>query len=125
MAGQAGLADHELETLRAAGEWGMLTDLAGWKVLMTGKMSLPRHQLAVLVEAAGGTFTNTMSSGVRLLVAPKEDHFSTKVQKAEQQGVRIMTEEEFIGALLPQPEDLLAGRRRRFASDQLSGKPVK
>lgn len=119
------LEPDELRVLRLAGEWGMLRDLSGWKVCMTGASSMRREDLAVLIEAAGGTWTNTMSGTVKLLIAPADDAFTAKVQKAEATGVRVMSEHDFVAALLPDADDLLAGRRRRFLTDQLSLKPVK
>lgn len=107
------LTQEELRHLRVAGEWGLLRDLAGMRVCMTGAMSLKREQLAVLVEAAGGVFTNTMTASVDLLVVNELSRMSAKVREAERRGVLIVAETELAERLLPRPEELLGGVRTR------------
>lgn len=109
-------SEPELEHLRLAGTWGLLRSLAGQKVCMTGKMSLERSQLAALVEAAGGQFTNTIGAGVNLLITANPDHVSTKVHAAKRLGVRVMDERAFAAELLPTPDELLGGVRARFGA---------
>lgn len=110
------LSTHELAHLRVAGEWGLLRDLSGWKVCLTGAMSMERGQVAALIEAAGGQFTNSMSSGVRLLVVADDGTWTSKMEKAEQAGVRVLRESEFAAELLPTPEELVSAKRAPFGA---------
>lgn len=115
------LTTDELSYLRRAGSWGLLRNMAGWKVCMTGKMSMERSQLAVLVEAAGGVFTNSMSSSVRLLIVADDTvAWTTKMQAAEDAGTLVLRESEFAERLLPTPAELLSGERAPFPAVRLS-----
>ncbi len=112
------LTDDELDHLKVAGAWKLLRSLAGHKVCMTGKMSMQRAQLAQLVEAAGGSFTNSMSSSVTILVIADDSVWSNKIEQAEQRGTKVCRESEFAAELLPTPAELLAGRQERFGADR-------
>lgn len=112
------LTDAELDCLDLAGSWRMLRDLSGLKVCMTGKMSMQRAQLARLVEAAGGVFTNTMSGSVNILVVADDSVWSTKIEQAEERGTRVLRETEFAAELLPTPAELLGGMRAKFGADR-------
>lgn len=110
------LSPQDLQYLGAAGQWGLLRDMSGWKVCMTGKMSMERSQLAALVESAGGTFTNSMSGSVRLLLVADDSVWSAKLEKAEEAGTQVMRESQFVALLLPTPEELLSGERAAFGA---------
>jgi NAD-dependent DNA ligase len=114
MADPRKLDERDLGHLKLAGDWKLLRDMSGWKVCMTGKMSMERSQLAALVEAAGGQFTNSMSNSVRLLIVADDATWTTKLEKAEEAGTRVMRESEFAAELLPTPAELLSGARAAF-----------
>lgn len=108
------LSDRDLGYLREAGRWGLLRDLDGRTVCLTGKMSLPRAQVEKLIEAADGRFTNTMTGAVQILVTADPDSRSTKVQAAMRAGIPVLSEAQFVTRLMPSPDELLTGERARF-----------
>lgn len=118
MADPRKLDERDLGHLKLAGDWKLLRDMSGWKVCMTGKMSMERSQLAALVEAAGGQFTNSMSSSVRLLIVADDATWTTKLEKAEEAGTLVMRESAFAAELLPTPAELLSGVRASFGTER-------
>ena len=112
------LTDEDLRHLTQAGEWKMLRSLAGWKVCMTGKMSLKRDQLARLVEAAGGEFQTSVNGQTSLLIVADDSVWSNKIEAAEARGVKALRESEFAAELLPTPAELLSGVRAGFGSER-------
>jgi NAD-dependent DNA ligase len=108
------LPADELQLLDKAGDWGLIRNLSGRKVCMTGTMSLTRDQMARLIEAAGGQFTNTLNGTVNMLIVPGDKfggYRSAKADKARREGVMVVSELEFVAGLLPTPEELLSGQR--------------
>lgn len=114
------LTAKEIELLRMAGEWGLLRNLAGKTVCLTGNMSMERVQLAELIEAADGRFSHAVKKGLDILVAG--DYLlsdgglaiTSKLRQAKSAGVKVFSETEFIERLMPSPEELLADARASF-----------
>lgn len=75
------------------------TALAGQTFVLTGAMSVPRGEIKSLVEANGGKVTGSVSKRTSYVVAG--DSPGSKVEKAENIGVPIISEDE-LRALLRQ-----------------------
>lgn len=67
--------------------------LAGEVVVVTGTLSEPRTVFEKLIVAHGGTFAKSISGNTSLLLAGEKA--GSKLRKAEQLGIAIITEEEF------------------------------
>ncbi len=68
------------------------TDLAGKTFVLTGTMSVSRNELKALIEAHGGKVSGSVSKKTSYVVAG--DSPGSKVEKAEKNGVSIITEDE-------------------------------
>ena len=69
---------------------------AGKTFVFTGTLSMTRDEAAARVKALGGKVSSSISSKTDYLVAGEKA--GSKLQKAEKLGVKILTEDEFIGA---------------------------
>ena len=69
--------------------------LAGKTVLFTGALGIPRAKAQEMVRKAGGTVAGGLSLKVDFLVAGTDP--GSKLAKALEMGVRVITEEEFLG----------------------------
>jgi DNA ligase (NAD+) len=69
--------------------------LAGKTVLFTGTLDIPRAKAQEMVRQAGGTVAAGMSHKVDFLVAGADP--GSKLAKAREMGIRVITEEEFLG----------------------------
>jgi DNA ligase (NAD+) len=72
--------------------------LAGQRVVITGTLSRPRGYFVERLEAAGGTFTSSVSRNTAYVLAGEEA--GSKLDRARDLGVPIIGEDEF-EALLP------------------------
>jgi DNA ligase (NAD+) len=72
--------------------------LAGKRVCVTGKLARPRSDLQKEIEAAGGTFVNSVGKTTDILVAGA-DTGKTKLDAARKLGTRIV-DEDGLAALL-------------------------
>jgi len=72
--------------------------LAGEVVVITGTLSLPRHEMAARIEQAGGKVADAVTKAVTLLVVGA-DAGSNKVKQAEKFGVRQISEAELLAQL--------------------------
>jgi DNA ligase (NAD+) len=69
------------------------TPFSGKTVVFTGAISLTRSEAKKIVEAAGGKVTSSVSGNTDYVVAGEDP--GSKLDKARELGVRILTEEEF------------------------------
>ena len=72
--------------------------LAGKRVVITGTLEKPRSFYVEQLEAAGGTFTSSVSKNTDYVLAGEEA--GSKLERAEELGVPVLDEAGF-GALLP------------------------
>lgn len=71
-------------------------DLAGKKIVVTGSLqSMGRDEAAELIQLRGGVFQKSVAKDTTLLVAG-EKVGSSKLKKAEQNGVKVINEAEFL-----------------------------
>ena len=64
--------------------------LRGKSLVITGTLSVPRDEVIVRIEAAGGKVTGSLSKKTDYLVAGEDP--GSKVEKAKQLGVAILDE---------------------------------
>jgi DNA ligase (NAD+) len=69
--------------------------LAGKRVVITGTLSQPRSYYVERVEAAGGTFTSSVSKNTDYVLAGEEA--GSKLEKAKELGVPVLDEAGFEG----------------------------
>ncbi|MFL6528623.1 MAG: NAD-dependent DNA ligase LigA [Chthoniobacterales bacterium] len=91
-----------IERLRVAGvnlisdDYGKRTSdsaIAGSIWVITGTLTQPRDEIAEMIVARGGKVSGSVSKKTSYLVAG--DEAGTKLEKARQLGVRVLTENEF------------------------------
>ncbi|MBL8994497.1 MAG: NAD-dependent DNA ligase LigA, partial [Spirochaetia bacterium] len=68
--------------------------LSGKKVLFTGTISIPRRLAKEKAEAAGAEIVSSISKNTDILIAGADP--GSKLTKAKELGVQVITEEEFI-----------------------------
>lgn len=94
-----------LERLKKAGLWPESVPaartssgaLSGKSILFTGTLSGPREHFQQLAEAAGATLRNGVSKKLDYLVAGEKP--GSKLQKANDLGVPVLDEEQFLDLL--------------------------
>ena len=67
--------------------------IAGSIWVITGTLTQPRDEIAEMIVARGGKVSGSVSKKTSYLVAG--DEAGTKLEKARQLGVRVLTENEF------------------------------
>ena len=67
---------------------------AGKKVVLTGKISMPRSKAAELLVASGATVADGVSKDVDLVIAGEDA--GSKLEKAKKLGKKIIGDKEFI-----------------------------
>jgi DNA ligase (NAD+) len=72
--------------------------LAGQRVVITGTLSRPRGYFVERLEAAGGTFTSSVSKNTAYVLAGEEA--GSKLDRARELGVPIIGESEFDALLV-------------------------
>ncbi|EHA63726.1 BRCT domain-containing protein [Synechococcus sp. WH 8016] len=72
-------------------------DFSGKRVCVTGKLSQTRKEVEALLEAAGATIASGVSKTTDFLVAGDES--GSKLAKAQELGVTVLTEEQMMAAL--------------------------
>lgn len=73
---------------------------AGQSFLFTGTLAvMPREQAQARVEALGGKAASGVSKALTYLVVGSEGKAGSKLQKAQEAGVRILNEAEFVALL--------------------------
>ena len=73
------------------------TDFSGKRVCVTGKLSKTRKEVEAALEAAGAEIASAVTKTTDLLVVGKDA--GSKLQKAQELGTKVMTEEELDEAL--------------------------
>jgi DNA ligase (NAD+) len=68
--------------------------LSGETIVFTGSLSLPRPEAKELAEKAGARVTGSVTGSTTILVAG--ENAGSKLNRARDQGVRIISEEEFL-----------------------------
>jgi DNA ligase (NAD+) len=71
--------------------------LAGKTLVITGTLSRPRDEIKEALQAAGAKVTGSVSAKTDYLVAGEDP--GSKLAKARELGVRVVTEEELAGLL--------------------------
>jgi DNA ligase (NAD+) len=66
-------------------------------IVLTGTLSMPRHDAKKLLEAAGAKITASISKKTDYLIAGESS--GSKLAKAESLGVTVLTEDEFVNLL--------------------------
>jgi len=79
------------QTSQSDSETGPMT-LDGLKFVITGTLSKGRAEIASMITAAGGKVSNSVSKNTSYLVAG--DKAGSKLTKAEQLGISVLTESE-------------------------------
>jgi DNA ligase (NAD+) len=85
----AGVEPEEAGAREAAREG----PFAGKTVVFTGTLSRPRSEAEALVKAQGGRPTSSVSRSTDFVVAGEAP--GSKVERARELGVRVLSEEEF------------------------------
>jgi DNA ligase (NAD+) len=75
--------------------------LEGVTFVITGTLPLPRQKIAEMIEKSGGHVASSVSGNTSYLVAGEDP--GSKLRKAEELGVKIITYEELIGLLSQTP----------------------
>lgn len=70
--------------------------LAGQTWVLTGTMTMPRHEAKALLESLGAKVAGSVSKKTNCVVAGAEA--GSKLAKAEELGVKVMNEAEFLAA---------------------------
>ncbi len=81
--------------------------LEGVSVCFTGSLkTMKRNEAATLVKDAGGTVKDDVVKGLTYLVTNDPNSGSAKNKKAQEQGTKVITEEEFLALVKgsPKPE---------------------
>ena len=84
--------------------------LRGIRVCITGHLGIPRDQVKAIIEKAGGSLEDSVRYGVRYLVTNKDwtansvQGKSNKFRKAEELGVKIISEQQFIDLIVERAE---------------------
>ena len=73
--------------------------LAGKTIVISGNFSISRDEMKKLIEANGGKNSSSVSGKTTFLLAGSKPG-PEKIKKAEELGVRIISEEELMGMLL-------------------------
>lgn len=103
-------ATFDLNTLHQAVTWKLLKPLGGRSFCQTGSMSISRAQMDQLITVCGGSLHSVIKSSTNYLIVPNGPEFrkGSKYKAALDQGVTVITEDEFCGMILPTEKELRA-----------------
>lgn len=94
-------------------EWGLLKSLHNKSFCLSGTMSVPRKFLEDLITELGGTAHHSVLSHTQYLIVPSHQYLagvgSRKVQRANELGKMVISEDEFCELILPTVSELLGG----------------
>ncbi len=71
-------------------------DLSGLTIVVTGKTKMKRSELKELLESYGIKLAGSISGKTEYLVTNETDSSSSKFKKAQNLGIPILTEDEFL-----------------------------
>ena len=98
----------EIQRLKAAGlqfsnedKTAASDKLAGMSIVISGNFSISRDEMKALIESNGGKNSSSVSGKTAFLLAGEKPG-PEKMKKAEELGVRIVSEAEFM-EMIPQP----------------------
>lgn len=74
------------------------SSLAGETIVFTGTLSIPRPEAKRMAEGAGAKVTGTVTGKTTMVVAG--ENAGSKLDRARELGIRILTEDEFLAELL-------------------------
>lgn len=119
----------EIERLKAAGlQFSMKEQAAakasnaleGMTVVVSGTFALSRDEMKALVAAHGGKAASGVSGKTSFLLAGEKPG-PEKVKKAEDLGVRIMSEAEFMALIGPEKTENVTKEEEDFPQDLFGG----
>jgi DNA ligase (NAD+) len=88
-----------MASLQAAPDKVQAGPLTGKTFVLTGTLStMTREAASEAIEQLGGKVSGSVSKKTSYLVAG--DEAGSKLQKAQQLGIRVLTEEEFKGLII-------------------------
>lgn len=96
--------------------------LEGVSVCFTGSLkTMKRNEAATLVKDAGGTVKDDVVKGLTYLVTNDPNSGSAKNKKAQEQGTKVITEEEFLALVKgsPKPEVVKEEKPVKLESEDL------
>ena len=89
---------HQMAAPRSVNTTGTSV-VAGQKFVLTGAASRPRKEIAADIEAAGGIVADAINGTVQFLVQADPSSKSSKTKKAEQLGIKVISEETLMHML--------------------------
>jgi DNA ligase (NAD+) len=69
--------------------------LSGLSFCITGKLSQPKKVYETMIASAGGEYKTSVRRGLDYLIVADPSSGSAKLQKAEKNGIKIISEDEF------------------------------
>ena len=90
--------NHQMAAPRSVNTTGTSV-VAGQKFVLTGAASRPRKEIAADIEAAGGIVADAINGTVQFLVQSDPSSKSSKTKKAEQLGIKVISEETLMHML--------------------------
>lgn len=89
-------------TIETALKYGLLTPLRGKGFVVTGTLSMKRHEVARLIHSLGGKVYGTVTAYTNYLLVPDITVASSnKTVKAAQMGIPMLTETQFCEMICP------------------------
>ena len=64
-------------------------------IVITGKLSMPKDSFKELIEKAGYSYSDNITKETTYLIADDVNGNSSKLKKAREKGIKIITENEF------------------------------
>ena len=85
--------------------------LKGIRVCVTGHLGLSRNEVSAIIQRAGGCLEDSVRYGVKYLITNKDwttgsiiGAKSNKLRKAEELGVKVISEQAFIDLIVERAE---------------------
>lgn len=75
--------------------------LEGVLICITGELSAPRKQIELSIKENGGKVTGSVTKKTTYLLTNETDSSSSKFTKAQELGIKIISEEDLIGIIRP------------------------